>query len=113
MLRYHKTIQRALHRYAPKPYPGKLTLFRATNQPRGIVTDPFLGWQGLAAEGIEVIESPGAHGAMTVDPYARRLAEQLRVYLRRIDRPDSQALETASAASVDFAVGTHLVQPNA
>jgi FkbH-like protein len=113
MLRYHKAIQRALHRYAPKPYPGKLTLFRATNQPRGIVTDPFLGWQGLAAEGIEVIESPGAHGAMTVDPYAKDLARQLRALLRRVESTDSHIVETASEASDDFVVGRHLVQPNA
>jgi hypothetical protein len=36
-----------------------------------------LGWHGLSRDGIQVFESPGAHGAMTVAPYAKGLAQLL------------------------------------
>jgi FkbH-like protein len=77
MQRNHKAIQQALETYIPQPYQGKLTLFRASIQPKGIVPDPILGWGELPSEGIDVHEAPGIHGAMTVDPYAKSLAEQL------------------------------------
>ena len=80
--RNHKAIQQALDSYTPRPYEGKLTLFRAAKQPPDIVPDPFLGWSNLASEPIELFESPGVHGAMTVDPYARSLAEKLAICFR-------------------------------
>jgi FkbH-like protein len=76
--RNHKAIQEALQNYQPQVYEGKLTLFRAATQPKGIVPDPFLGWRGIVTGQIELHESPGVHGAMTVDPYAKSLAEGLR-----------------------------------
>ena len=76
MQRNHKALQQALNTYVPQPYKGRLTVFRASIQPKGIVPDPYLGW-GSLAEGIDLYESPGSHGAMTVDPYAKFLAEQL------------------------------------
>jgi aspartate racemase len=83
MQRNHKAIRQALHTYRPKLFNGKLTLFRASIQPKGIVPDPLLGWKGFSSEGIEVYQSPGIHGAMTVDPYAQSLAEQLRDCLQQ------------------------------
>lgn len=91
MQRNHKAIQDALDHYSPKRYDGKLTLFRAAIQPRGIVPDPQLGWGELAANGIQVIESPGAHGGMTVDPYAEPLAQKLLAILNRKTSPDHVA----------------------
>jgi FkbH-like protein len=79
--RNHKAIQQALDTYVPLRYEGKVTLFRASTQPDGIVQDPLLGWGDLPAGGIEVLESVGTHGAMTVDPYAKALAEKLVAYL--------------------------------
>jgi thioesterase domain-containing protein len=108
-----KAIQRALDRYSPKPYAGKLTLFRASNQPKGIVADPFLGWQGLPTEGLNVIESPGSHGAMTVDPYAKDLAALLLAFLRSADRAGSRTVKTPVVSSETFIGGDRLVQPHA
>jgi thioesterase domain-containing protein/acyl carrier protein len=70
-------IWRAGQEYRPKIFPGKLTLFRASNQPLGIYPDPVLGWEGLAAEGIEVHEVPGHHGTIVTEPYVRTLATKL------------------------------------
>ena len=38
-------IWQAGQKYLPKVYPGKMTLFRASNQPLGIYPDPTLGWK--------------------------------------------------------------------
>jgi FkbH-like protein len=83
--RNHKAIQRALEDYIPQPYYGKLTLFRASIQPKGIVPDPYLGWKDLSSDGIEVFECQGSHGAMTVAPYAKALAEKLCEVLNNCD----------------------------
>jgi thioesterase domain-containing protein len=75
--RNHKAINQALRSYKPQVYGGRLTLFRAASQPPGIVPDDTLGWKGMALEGLEIYEVPGFHGAVTVDPHARFLAEKL------------------------------------
>lgn len=75
--RNHKAIDHALRTYKPQVYGGRLTLFRAASQPPGIVQDDTLGWDGLANGGLEIYEVPGFHGAVTVDPHARFLAEKL------------------------------------
>jgi len=95
--RNHKSIQEALETYLPRPFDGKLTLFRASIQPRGIVPDPLLGWGGLARGGIDLYESPGAHGAMTVDPYAESLAQHLRICLTNTaDNGAQKGFETSA-----------------
>jgi FkbH-like protein len=75
--RNHKAINQALRNYKPQVYGGRLTLFRAANQPVGIVRDETLGWKGMALGGLEIYEVPGFHGAVTVDPHAKFLAEEL------------------------------------
>jgi FkbH-like protein len=77
MQRNHKAIEQALGHYKPQLYGGRITLFRAETQPTGILPDPTLGWNGLAGGGLEIYEVPGFHGAVTVDPHAKFLAEKL------------------------------------
>ena len=64
--------------YEPQPYPGCITLFRATERSERDQFDPTLGWGQYAIEGIEVVDSPGEHGWMVRDPYAEILAKALR-----------------------------------
>lgn len=109
----HKAIQRALDGYSPKPYAGKLTIFRASSQPRGIVPDPFLGWRELAIGAIEVLESPGTHGAMTVDPYAQDLARHLLLLLPVAARADARSQPIVHRSPERPGVGETLVQPHA
>ena len=66
---------RAATAYEPKPYAGRATLFRATEQPRGIYEDRTLGWGFLVLGGLEIFETPGHHGAIVREPRARVLAE--------------------------------------
>jgi amino acid adenylation domain-containing protein len=74
---------RARRRYRPGRFAGKILLFRAERQPLGDLfePDPYLGWGGLAAEGITVHDVPGHHGLHIREPNVRVLAETLKPYL--------------------------------
>lgn len=74
--------RKAAKNYQPKPYPGRIILFRATQQPLGIYPDPNLGWGELALGGLEIHDIPGYHGAIIREPRVRVLAEKLIVCLR-------------------------------
>ena len=78
-----KAIDNALHQYAPQPYGGKVTLFRAVGQPRGAHPDPFLGWREFAKGEIEVHVVPGHHGAVTAEPYVGQLAKIMKACLEQ------------------------------
>jgi thioesterase domain-containing protein len=70
--------------YRPRPWPGPVTLFRASAQP-----DPRLpwdlGWSPLAEGGVEVYELPGDHDLVFREENIRVLAEQLRARLELSD----------------------------
>jgi len=63
--------------YDPRPYAGRITLFRATQQPPWFRPDPYLGWGRFAAGGIDVVDIPGHHGAIVYEPRVARLAREL------------------------------------
>lgn len=69
---------KASKRYVFKVYPGRITLFRASEQPPGYYNDPQRGFGGLAAEGLELHEVPGLHWTIVREPHVRVLAEKLR-----------------------------------
>jgi thioesterase domain-containing protein len=68
----------ALANYAPRPFRGSITLFRARAQPFGSTTDRTMGWQSLAARGVTVREVPGLHAYILKEPFVRELALQLQ-----------------------------------
>jgi len=73
-----KANSRAMWRYLPGDYPGKILFFKARekNFPAGTVFDQ--GWKELARDGIEVIEIPGNHFTMNVDPGIRIIGQRLK-----------------------------------
>jgi thioesterase domain-containing protein/acyl carrier protein len=79
-----RSVQRAKTAYVPRPYPGPITLFRASRQPAWFEPDPLLGWGAYAAGGIEVHEVPGYHGALAHEPRVAVLAEMVEEYLARV-----------------------------
>lgn len=83
----------ATKRYAPRPYPGRITLFRASKQGAHIQADPELGWSRIALGGIEVFEVPGHHGAIVYEPRIGALARQLARCLEAAQWP--QAADSA------------------
>ena len=75
---------RALAQYQFKPFPGKVTLVRATDrgpEVLGRVEDPTLGWGALALGGVEVIDVPTQHMLMLFEPYVEDFAQTLKSIL--------------------------------
>ena len=88
--RNHKAIDKARETYRPSPYNGEIVLFRAKDQPVAMAHHSRLGWDQLTTEPIEVIEVPGAHGALTMYPFASDLAANLRPFLTTAERSTEQ-----------------------
>lgn len=74
----------AAGQYNPKPYPGRLTLFRAaepriySNTSHNDDADPTLGWGSLVAGGVDVRPVPGNHDNVIAKPHVETLARELR-----------------------------------
>jgi thioesterase domain-containing protein/aryl carrier-like protein len=66
-------------RYEAQPYPGRVTLFRATT-PLSFIdmpTDRELGWGSLAEAGVEVHEIPGTHREIMREPNVSIVAREV------------------------------------
>ena len=83
----------AINDYVPKVYPGRMTLFRASQQPAGYNYTPQLGWEGLAAEGVEVHDLPGYYGSILIEPRVRILAAQLQACLDKAQDAEGLAAD--------------------
>jgi len=74
--------RQAAREYRPGTYPGRVTLFLASQRPRGTAMeksapeDPTLGWGKLAP--VEVVRVPGSHQEMIFPPAVSELARELR-----------------------------------
>jgi amino acid adenylation domain-containing protein len=63
---------RALHRYCPRPYPGRLTFLWAEHSQRPpAIYDTKQGWQEIALGGMDVRPIPGSHLTVLEEPLAR------------------------------------------
>jgi thioesterase domain-containing protein/acyl carrier protein len=85
VLRIIAINQNARMRYQPRPYPGRLVLFRAERTPSWVGTrfeDPLLGWGSLATKGIEVHTAPSDHWTVLHRENVPSLARTLNNYLR-------------------------------
>ncbi|HEY0734503.1 MAG TPA: thioesterase domain-containing protein, partial [Herpetosiphonaceae bacterium] len=71
---------RAMQDYQPRPYAGRVTLFRAGDRPLD-EADETLGWNALVAAGVSVRVIPGDHYTIVRQPHVATLAEQLRLSL--------------------------------
>jgi thioesterase domain-containing protein/acyl carrier protein len=72
---------KAIKRYVPQPYRGKVTLFRATGRRLKIYDPHAYGWGALAAGGVEVVKVPGNHLTLMKEPHVKVLADRLQGYL--------------------------------
>jgi len=72
----------AVKDYLPQIYPGRATLFLASDDLTA-ANDVEAGWEGLAAGGIEKVSISGNHLDIVKEPHVRVLAEKLRIALDR------------------------------
>ncbi|MBD2775778.1 non-ribosomal peptide synthetase [Iningainema tapete] len=88
-LRYYKLFKihvQAMRDYIPQVYPHSMTLFRAKEEiihdfesPEFHTDDPLLGWGKFSSQPIQVIEVPGDHFSMFVEPHIQELTRLLRI----------------------------------
>jgi thioesterase domain-containing protein/acyl carrier protein len=76
--------------YQPQVYPGKMTLFRATESDELFSLSSKPGWEDLASEGVTVVSVPGNHHTMLQDPHVQVLADRLHTCLEHIGARDTQ-----------------------
>jgi len=69
--------------YRPKPYAGRLTLFRSTLRTPDCGDDEFLGWGHLAPGGIDLHHVPSMHSNILDEPGVESLSVKLRDCLDR------------------------------
>jgi thioesterase domain-containing protein/acyl carrier protein len=72
-----KSDLRATQNYALHLYPGRITLFKASEELAGTAPDPTLGWSEWASAGVEVHLVPGNHANLVYEPHVEVLAEKL------------------------------------
>jgi len=69
--------------YTPAPYPGTLTLFKASERPWYMTWDPMEAWPKYIAGDIQILPVPGRHDSILFEPYVKDLAAALD---RRIEQ---------------------------
>jgi thioesterase domain-containing protein/acyl carrier protein len=71
------TNVRALHRYSPAGYGGRITLLQATGSATAPGPDPGAPWRHLAARGVDLTWISGDHLSILHEPDVAALAERL------------------------------------
>jgi surfactin family lipopeptide synthetase C len=74
--------------YKPCPYPGRITLFLASDDhPQELQgrADPSLGWRALAEGGVEVHFVPGSHATLAAGEHGEVLARRLAACLEEVE----------------------------
>jgi amino acid adenylation domain-containing protein len=75
----------ALRDFSVRPYPGRLTLYRAADVPGFHGMDETLGWGTIATEGVDVEFVPGDHVSMFKKPHVASLAYRLQSELQKAE----------------------------
>ncbi|HEY9665235.1 MAG TPA: alpha/beta fold hydrolase, partial [Coleofasciculaceae cyanobacterium] len=79
---YEMLNRKAAWEYTPQVYPGRVTLFRASDRAASTSVstrfDPELGWGKLAAGGLEIHDVSGDHLGILEEPHVRGLGEKMR-----------------------------------
>jgi oxalate---CoA ligase len=77
-------------RYRPKPYKGRILLFRRSLRPISRYLDWQLSWAGVVAGEIDVVEIQGGHDGMFKEPGVKQTAAALTACLRDQPRGEQQ-----------------------
>jgi thioesterase domain-containing protein/acyl carrier protein len=76
--------------YSPKVYPGRIAVFSPTESHSGYFRfEPHMGWDRLAAEGLDIHPVPGKVMSIIVEPSVIDLAQQLKSSIERAIPPIS------------------------
>ncbi len=86
-------LQEAADAYEPRPYSGRLTLFRSSEEPMGRFLDLGMGWGEFAEGGVEVVVVTGDHFSVFQEPGISRIAGHIESGMdrRHPDLPQARA----------------------
>ena len=90
-----QALWRAFSAHKATQFGGPVTLFRATIDAPGVTSTRTLGWDEIAAGGLEIVEVPGHHGYMFTEPYVRTLAREINAWRNRVQPDVDSRSETA------------------
>jgi len=82
--RVERASLHAYRAYQPRPYHGRVVLFRAAQRPTWydfVCTSALNGWDELVEDGIDLRLVPGAHQTLLEEPSVQHVARMLRQYL--------------------------------
>ena len=74
LTREHQQVNQG---YNIQPYPGKISMFRATED-----MDSKLDWQELAQSGLSISDLPGEHLEILQEPHVQLLAEKIQLEIK-------------------------------
>jgi thioesterase domain-containing protein len=75
--------------YEPEPCDWPVVLVRSQVLQTGWFRDPQLGWAKVARGGLQVVEMPGEHDAMFLEPDVQRLGSTLNQCLQKAMAADA------------------------
>ncbi|MCC3512101.1 MAG: amino acid adenylation domain-containing protein [Oscillatoriales cyanobacterium] len=81
-----KIIDLAERAYAPKPYAGKVVMFRAQDSQDGIsvILDPDLGWKPYLKDGLTIYDVPGDHLSILLEPNVGAIGNRMKLLLEEV-----------------------------
>jgi thioesterase domain-containing protein len=74
---------RAFRAYQPSRPCGPVTVVKASAQPLLASHAPDMGWSAVSRGPVHVVEVPGSHTSILLEPGVQRLAEELKAALDR------------------------------
>jgi thioesterase domain-containing protein len=86
---------RATQNYGLHLYPGRVTLFKASETPGAVTPDPTLGWSEWASGGVEVHVVPGNHANLMYEPHVEVLAKTLTACLNQAQSAEAEENKAA------------------
>jgi len=91
---------RAIARYTPRLYAGRITLFLATESTDRFIHDRRMKWGECTAEGLDVYLVPGGnHSNILQEPQVKLLADKLKACLNRAQANQSESAREAAATA--------------
>ena len=89
---------RATQNYGLRPYPGRITFFKASETLDGTSADPTMGWSEWAGRGVELHVVPGNHANLMYEPHVEVLAKELTACLDQAQCAEPKTTEAADKA---------------
>ena len=92
----NRVLAFAVSEYQPRPYAGRVLLFRRDARPVGPYRDPEYGWGQLVGT-LQIENVPGDHMDMFLQPGVEILAEKLDACLREAQESNRSMISARSS----------------